>query len=415
MRLFAPFALACLAPLTAHAGTFTVGPQAGPGIDFTSIQAAINAAAEGDLILVNAGAYTESLVVDGKSLTLLGNGTPTLFVNSQTPGHAPLLAVRNLSASQSFDMLGFGFSSFSGVQKDAIELDSNTGRIWLEELFIDSFDGHGLRAIASSEVVLSDVFLQVNAAFTDAQGFAQPAHGMLVENGSSVRAYGLTATGSHIAPILTTPTTPVVGGDAVRVIDSTVLMIDPDLIGGSGGSVFSGGCSSAAAGGSALAVFAQGGPAPSVQFRGGTLLAGAAGFFDPACAPAPPAVPAINDPAQAVTTLSGTPRSLDMPSMATLSGAFEFQVRGAASDIFFVFANAGEQAPLPIAGVDGDLFLNPASSFLGSTGTLNASGFGGMATSFSNPGPTIGFRTQALFFDTQGAFWLSGPSSIYFL
>jgi hypothetical protein len=415
MRLLVPTALACLAPLTAHAGTFTVGPQPGPGIDFTSIQTAIDTAAEGDLIIVNAGAFTESLVVDGKSLTLLGNGAPTLFVNGQAPSHTPLLIVKNLSATQSFDMLGFGFSSFSGIQKDTILLEANQGRIWLEELFIDSFDGHGLHVRSSSDVMLSEVFLQVGAAFVDAQGLDQPAHGLLLEGGSDVRAFSLTANGSHLPPILTLPTTPVPGGDAVRVIDSTLLLIRPDLIGGTGGSVFQAGCSSGASGGTALTVSTQGGVAPLVRYRGGTLVAGASGFFDPSCSSAPPTALAINDPTQAVVQLGGIPRTLAMPSLATTTGSFEFQVRGESRDLFFLFASPSATSATPLAGIDGELLIDAGASFLATNGQLNIAGFGAEIGSFTSPGLPATFRTQALFMDIAGGLWVSGPGSIHFL
>ena len=59
----------------ADARTWTVG---GVGADFPLIAPAIAAAAAGDVILVRGGVYRENLLLD-KPLTLMGEGSPTLF------------------------------------------------------------------------------------------------------------------------------------------------------------------------------------------------------------------------------------------------------------------------------------------------------------------------------------------------
>jgi pectin methylesterase-like acyl-CoA thioesterase len=55
---------------TAQAATLTVGSDQA----YTTIQGAIDAASDGDIIRINAGIYDERITVD-KTLTLIGNGT----------------------------------------------------------------------------------------------------------------------------------------------------------------------------------------------------------------------------------------------------------------------------------------------------------------------------------------------------
>jgi parallel beta-helix repeat protein len=89
--------------------TLTVGP--GGSYDFTTIQAAINAATASDTISVAAGTYTEDLVIDGKNLTLSGAGSGSdSALNTIIQGVADYknsLEVKNVS---SLTVSGFRFS-----------------------------------------------------------------------------------------------------------------------------------------------------------------------------------------------------------------------------------------------------------------------------------------------------------------
>jgi hypothetical protein len=61
-------------------GTKTVG--ADPTYDYNTIQAAINASVDGDIINVSAGNYEEQLTIDNKSLTIQGADVNSTFINS---------------------------------------------------------------------------------------------------------------------------------------------------------------------------------------------------------------------------------------------------------------------------------------------------------------------------------------------
>jgi hypothetical protein len=74
---FAPIALLSCLATTASASTFVIDDNAGPGVDFTAIQPAIDAAAPGDVLLVKAGSY--SWFTLSKGLSILGESGVSVF------------------------------------------------------------------------------------------------------------------------------------------------------------------------------------------------------------------------------------------------------------------------------------------------------------------------------------------------
>jgi len=71
---------------TVAASTITVGPSPG-SYNYTSIQAAINAASSGDTINVAAGTYDENLNIT-KALTLKGESVASVTLNPTTTSYA---------------------------------------------------------------------------------------------------------------------------------------------------------------------------------------------------------------------------------------------------------------------------------------------------------------------------------------
>lgn len=72
----------------ARATTYVVDAANGPGTDYRRLQSAIDAAADGDVLLVRRGSYG-SIDIGGKALTVVGNGSSTHFTIMQIHDTAP--------------------------------------------------------------------------------------------------------------------------------------------------------------------------------------------------------------------------------------------------------------------------------------------------------------------------------------
>ena len=77
-------------------------------VDYSTIQAAINAAVDGDIIQIAAGTYTEALSV-GKSLTFIGSGpasSPTTIITSTA---TPMISLTVTGKSYTFQNLDYSW------------------------------------------------------------------------------------------------------------------------------------------------------------------------------------------------------------------------------------------------------------------------------------------------------------------
>ena len=115
-----------------------------------------------------------------------------------------------------------------------------------------------------------------------------------------------------------------------------------------------------------------------------------------------------------MTQLVGTVRLLDLPTRPRPNDNFEFQLRGEAGDLLFVFASLASARPLPLPGIDGPALIGVGSSAMGTTDLIDGFGFSLHSAHFLTPGPTLEFHAQAWFLDAVGGLRLSGPESILF-
>lgn len=119
---FGSLALACFVSLAAsvRADVRVVAPSGAP---FTSIQAAVNAASDGDVILVRPGAY-DGFTIDDKELDVVGD------VNGQV-SCVTRVTIRNLAATRHASITSF---IVSAPTSSAIVLEMNQGSVRLEDV-----------------------------------------------------------------------------------------------------------------------------------------------------------------------------------------------------------------------------------------------------------------------------------------
>ncbi len=247
MRLkLVPLALVLVAPGAAAQSVWVVDDTPGPGVDFASIQAAVDAASDGDVILVGAGTYTKTSVV-GKRLVITADAGQQVNVFTA-------LSVRGLSASQSVVLRGLDV--VNPVEQGLYLVDCD-GPIFVEDCVLRGAAGDN----TFTSTTQSDSFPGARVRDCDEVVFARCTF---------VGADGLDLEDEDFH------TSPGDGGDGLSIeLGARVSLFDCDLTGGDGGRVFDTVSDDGGSGGS------------GVELGAGTLLAsgcilrgGKGGFAD---------------------------------------------------------------------------------------------------------------------------------------
>ena len=185
MRPLACILLSSLLAPSVAGEVLVVDGNGGPGVDFTSLQAAVDAAAEGDTLLVYRGGDYATFAIDGKSLDLVASpetGRPKVVSFLGLGG----VTVSGLGRGQRVTVTGFRIDC-------GIEVADCAGDVWLEDCLVSAtqniFDAFpdGLRVANSSSVTVVDCELTGTGVETGSGG--NGGAGLLVGAGCAVAAF----------------------------------------------------------------------------------------------------------------------------------------------------------------------------------------------------------------------------------
>ncbi|MEM7306804.1 MAG: hypothetical protein AAF682_09045 [Planctomycetota bacterium] len=204
------------APAFASGNVHVVGPVAGPGVDFTNLQSAVDAAAADDLILVESGSYA-GFTVQSKPLTIT----------------ADLGASIDISGTVRVELLDAGeVVVLSGLDVDAngagtaLWLESNVGPVHVERCtFIGTglpifIPGHAVQLASCDSTTFTDCTIQATTAGSSDAGVLSQSSDIRLYESVCVGASGLSSAN---------------GGAGCRVIGGTLFASGTTFTGGTGG------------------------------------------------------------------------------------------------------------------------------------------------------------------------------------
>ncbi|MCK6446440.1 MAG: hypothetical protein L6Q99_08630 [Planctomycetes bacterium] len=412
-RLFAlrPFASLAVGLLVASArADVTVLGKPGLG-SFTTFQAAIDAASDGDTLLVAAGTYNGNFTIDAKSLTLLGSGVV------QVNGKA---RVQNVAANVVVALVELRITgpnvSGSGAPLHALELTNCAGNLRLQDCTIvggkpnDSFSGAG---VCGDAVVATGCPRVMLVRSTVTGGYAGYFSGYQAVRGGNA----ITSTNSALALWSCTvrggkgsdETWPSGGdgGDALALQGWGAFVSGGSIQGGSGGGGDYIGCTTSGNGGNGVVITGA-----QLDLLDVSVLAGGKGTFGP-CGLGQDGEPLIASNA-IVDVLQGLAREFDCQDRVVDGGALTWNFEGEPGDRVFMLQSAVPTFQLaPAIGIASVPW--PWKLAVQPLGTLDATG---KLTTFRGlgvyDGPLAGWHTtlQPLFVSTNGKKYLGTPRQV---
>ncbi len=228
MKALIPSFLACVfLSLTSQAqGVLVVGSEAGGTPEFVDVQAALEVAPEGAIILVRNGQYP-GFVVDGQSVVITNDLQADLFGTAEFD--SPIV-VRNLAASQSVTLNGL-----SGLGSEPLVCEDNSGAIFLQSCFLVASTGQGNGPVirdSDSVTIMQSTIRGGNEStilpcFPLCDPVSSSGFGLRAVR-SNVQIYSSTLRGGNSV------SAQIAGGPGLGVMDSEVLASGSTISGGFG-------------------------------------------------------------------------------------------------------------------------------------------------------------------------------------
>ncbi|MBK6942243.1 MAG: hypothetical protein IPH13_18860 [Planctomycetes bacterium] len=261
----------------AHAGVIVVDAQNGPGTDFTTLKAALAAAANGDVLLVRTGVYDGAHVMLNKAVSIVadsGAGVAITNTDLTSPTNAALLVTGTFTSSMLIQGCTFQsvFLTPTTAAGGALRIATNTatGHVFVDDCAAITAVGNGIDVAGGCRTTLTRCFGTGGNAVVSGPVANSAGVGLFAStsiDGSFVSAFASDFTGGNglDQPAALTPTL-LAGGSGIRAStfgsSRKVLVSGTSIQGGVGGDTVSGppNCTTPGAGGHGLEVIAGLGP-----------------------------------------------------------------------------------------------------------------------------------------------------------
>ena len=315
------------APAPAPSGNVhVVAPAAGPGVDFTNLQTAVDAAASGDLLLVKAGSYA-GFTITSKSLTVTADLGHAVDVGEIT--------VDALAASQNVVLSGLNVDPNGGGT--ALWLTSNAGPVHVERCTLLGtgvpvfVPGHAVQVIQSTGATFTECTI---AATTGNSGDAG-----VLSQGSDVAFFECTI--SAASQFSSAP-----GQAACSLIGGTIFASGTSFFGGPGGDGGVSGpfmiCSDGGDGGPGLSLSGGLGADPVARIVDCTFVGGPGGASGgPTCFPGS-AGPPTQIFSGSLTTIPVAARTYEVSSPIRSGVPATLSFHGVPDEFVFLIVSGGQ-------------------------------------------------------------------------